>query len=454
MTTRNDLPRKIATLLEARANVALHGSPGSGKSWLVDRVQDQLLDRQVTVARIDLSVANSGRDVFLAVSAALSATAGKGDSNQGDLQACWKEARKRVSESSTLLILILDQFDRVIRFPDAQDFLLRFRELVHRPETLGCVALVASRRSLQSIEVIVQGISILATICYPEYLGSVRRDDLEPAWPNSFVLSPSERDECLEWSGGHPALVKYWLATRPDMKPDGAAEAQRTAVIFRVLDYLEESRLLDATAQLVLGPVIDDWALESQELELLGILPEPGTDDSKHVLSGQRVFRDALRSRTWSMNPWGVLGHCEVQTRSVIESVLSENYGEEWAAIVCSKSGGVRKAFADANEKLERDRRTFRRHASWLSYTYPADLWAIISAEWPLFTPIFNTHDKPHWRQVFTGLSEYRAPLAHGRPEVLGDSQRTQCRLYADEITARILLATGRLGSASGLEQE
>ena len=403
MTTRSSFPAKMADLIAARANVALRGSPGSRKSWLIDQVHPLLAELGVTVAQIDLSTARNGRDVFQAISAAISDEPEASRLESGDLtlQEAWRKTRTAVEGHPRLLVLLVDQFDRVIRFPDAQDFLLRFRELIHRPETLGCVALVASRRSLQNIEVIVQGISTLASICYPEYLGGVGLQDFEPAWGVPEGVTIEQRVACLEWSGGHPSLVKYWLATRPDIRPDAAAETQRTTVIFRVLDYLEDAKLLDAAAQVVLGPILDDWTLESQELELLGIVSDASVDDATYSLSQQDIFCDALRSRTWDMNPWGIFGHCEIATRTMIESVLSHQFGVDWVDELSVRHRAIRTVRAEALEKLERDKKTFKRHGSWLSYTYPADLWSIMAAEWPLFESVFSTHDKKYRRNVF-----------------------------------------------------
>lgn len=47
---------------------------------------------------------------------------------------------------------------------------------------------------------------------------------------------------------------------------------------------------------------------------------------------------------------------------------------------------------------------------------------------------MFAARDKAHWRNTFTGVSEYRAPLAHGRAEVLGQERRARLSVLAREI--------------------
>jgi hypothetical protein len=299
-----------------------------------------------------------------------------------------------------------------------------------------------SRRPLASIELKVRGISLLASVCYTQFLGAMSPVDVAGLAPANASLDDDEVDECLRWSGGHPFLSKYWLTTRPDRSADPAADLERARVVLRVLKNLEDQGLLVAAAQLVLGPVISDMLIEKQELELLGVLPEwlpaAGAPSASTSLSELVIFHDALRHLTWDMDPWGVMGLAEVRLRGVIDTLLSERIGDTWPEEVARRSPAVKKAREEADLKISRDQRSFGRAAPWLSYTYPGDLWAIVQSEWEILRDVFDTADKPHWHRVLMGLAQYRAPLAHGRPEVLSDAQRAQICVYADEVIARI----------------
>jgi len=450
MTDRKDIPERVRALLAAPANVAIHGSPGSGKSWIGDRVKQLLDDNEQPVIRIDLSTTSSGKEVFVELLLGLNCIDDHSKSPSASIRDVWRTVRSCLSSSDRHFVVLLDQFDRVLQFDDALDFLLLFRELVHRPESLRCTALMISRRSLESIETKVSGISTLASVCYTQYLGSLGVADLEDLGPGTNGLTLAERVACLRWSGGHPVLAKYWLTTRPDVSPDPSGDMERAKIASRVLDHLADLRLIDAAAQYVLGPIVDDLLFERQELEMLGVVSyQSEHTEGSTSLSEQHLFRDALRHRTWSMNPWGVLGHAEVRLRGLIEITLSDAYGENWAPEVAKKSKAVRLALSEAAEKQARDSKMFSRQAPWLSYTYPGDLWQIMRVEWVLFVSVFNNHDKAHWHRVMTGLSQYRAPLAHGRAEVLGEVQRTQCRLFAEEILTNISrYESSRLDSA------
>ncbi|GAA4431511.1 hypothetical protein GCM10023169_36130 [Georgenia halophila] len=440
MTERAKLPGKVATLLRAPANVALHGSPGSGKSFISDKVVGLLTtDPTTSVIRVDLSTTMSGAAVFEEVRRQLEPDTAAASYESSNVHVEWRGIRAGLMGFQGHVVLVLDQFDRVLRFGDGQEFLLLLRELVHRPESICCTALVGSRRSLQAIEAGVRGISTLASVFYTEFLGSARLEDLSALGPGAKGLSIRKRHECLEWSGGHPALAKYWLSTRPDRQPDPASELERIRTVLRVLDHLADVDLVDAAAQTVLGPVIDEFLFERQELQLLGVLPSSASDQPvEETLAGQGTFRDALRMRTRSMNPWGVLGAAEVQLRGIVDIVMRDAYGQVWADEMAKRHSGIRRLKDEATEKLERDERSFGRSSPWLSYTYPGDLWTIVQAEWAVFEPVFNTRDKAYWRTIIVGLAQYRAPLAHGRPEVLSEEQRTQCRIFAEKIIERL----------------
>jgi hypothetical protein len=434
VTVRGEFPARLARLLTAPANVAVHGSPGSGKSWMADRTLEQLAQVDSRAIRFDLSTSMTGAEVFAELAAEIVGRHSSIDSSNSTREN-WKRLRAVLSSQQELTILALDQFDRVIHFPDSEQFLLLLRELLHRPESLRCTALITSRRSLASIETHVSGISTLASVCYTEYLGGINADDLSAFSEIEGALDEQDVEACLAWSGGHAGLTKYWLAARPDSNPSSASELERARAFVRVVDHLSELKLLSAAAQLVLGPVVGDLFLERQELEELGVLPRRPEDD-RHTpsLADQPVFRDALSHRTWNLDPWGVFGVTEVRVRSVIELVLTDNYGGDWAELVANKNVAVKKARADALAKMERDKRMFGRQAPWLSYTYPLDLWAIIQAEWELFVAVFTARDKAYWRNTFVGVSEYRAPLAHGRPEVLGQDRRAHLSVLARTI--------------------
>lgn len=440
MSQRADLVSRVSDALLLGANVAIHASPGAGKTWVADAVTADVRMRGLDVVRLDLSTLDNGAAVLTAAQAGLTKEKSAHDPMSLDLcstHKAWRAFTGALTKQSTRTVLVLDQFDSVLDYPDALDFLKLLRELVHRPNVTNCNGLFASRRSLETIETKVRGISTLASVCFSEYLGAITDEDLTGLWPGAMGLDHDERKACLVWSGGHPALVQYWLIARPDVLAFDGADNQQIEVMQRLVGYLDGLGLLSATAQLVLGPVVDDWLRERKQLVALGVIGR-GDDDHRMTLSQHDIFREALRRRTWDLNPWGVFGEAEVRTRGLVDNVLSSEFGPEWIEAARQGNRGVDAVHVEARKKQEQDARKFGRPGTWLAYTYPQDLWTIISTQWKLFSPIFTGGDKNYWRARFEGLAGYRTPMAHNRPESLTTHQRLQCRVYSEEILRRI----------------
>jgi hypothetical protein len=192
--------------------------------------------------------------------------------------------------------------------------------------------------------------------------------------------------------------------------------------------------LATAAAQLVLGPVVDDWIRERRQLDVLGVLDNETTPG----YASHAVFRDYLSSRTADLNPWGVLGTAEVRMRELISAIFENEFGTDWPERVSSQNRTLRRAIVAADEKREADVRRFGRAGDWLAYTYPQDLSNLIMGNWDKFSHVFSRGDRRYWGERFSRLAEYRTPVAHNRVEVLSSAQRIQCRLYAEEIIKAI----------------
>lgn len=431
MTSREEQIARVSNLLTGRCSVALHAAPGVGKTWLADQVIDRLGGESDALIRLDLSVHPSAKSVLEAV---FERVTGRTKVEHATLLESWKALREHLVSSDHDRIILLDEFDEVLRFPDVIEFLKLLRELVHRPSVTNCAMLIMSRRSLESIEAHVRGISTLAPICYPEYLGGITAPDLRSVWQIEGELDPTAVGDCLAWSGGYPPLVRYWLALLP-LRPDELqGQHQQVSEFDRLVDHLERIGLLNAAAQLVLGPVIESWLREVRQLEALGVL----ADSPRVAYAEHDAFVACLRRRTLTLNPWGLLGLAELRLRGLIETVLSAKYGSNWAEVVAKTNKATRSALDEAREKQKADERRFGNSVEWLAYTYPQDLGGIILSNWEAFSSTFASGDRQYWRDRFETLAKYRTPVAHNRADVLSESQRLQCRAYAEDVLRAI----------------
>lgn len=422
---------RVAKLLTDGINVALHGAPRTGKTWISDEATLRVRDAELLVVRTDLSLASSGAGVFADLRQQFS------DSEVGAEMTVHPEARalrKLLQNREKVVCVVMDEFDSVVRFADSLDFLRLLRELIHRPSATHCSVLITSRRSLAAIESEVRGISTLATVCVQEYARAVEVADLRAVWTEADGLAAEELSSCLEWSAGHPSLVRYWLSARPDMHPSAHSEHCQITEFQRLSEHLDRAGLGEAAAQLTLGPVVDDWFIEAKDLRMLGVLGDgDGASYGDHP-----VFQECLRHRYLGMNPWGVLGAVEVQLRSLIEDRLSTELGGDWVEAVQKQHRAVARMLTEAAPKQANDERKFGRSGSWLAYTYPKDLAEIIFQFWTHFDEVFVGGDKQYWKIRLDAVATYRTPVAHNRVEVLSDDARAQCRIYAEQVLRAI----------------
>src|SRR5450631_416779 len=186
MSTTVDLVERVAETLSLRCNVAIHASPGAGKTWIADAVSDILSAREIDLIRLDLSTRSDGAQILSDLRIQLEGKPSKSIATEPlSTHVAWDNLNLVLKTRTSGVVVILDQFDAVLDYPDGLEFLRLVRELIHRPSRSNCNALFASRMSLDMIEAQVRGISTLASVCYAEYLGAVTREDLESLWPLS-----------------------------------------------------------------------------------------------------------------------------------------------------------------------------------------------------------------------------------------------------------------------------
>ncbi len=436
MGSRVHQVQRISKLLEDGLNTALQGAPRSGKSWITDAVCTKLSAAGVKVVRLDLSLTRTGLDALQQLALQLGCRNSPSESLHGE----WRRLRSELESRNRRTCLALDEFDAVVKYNDSLEFLTLLRELIHRPDRTNCSTLIVSRRTLETIESEVRGISTLAAVCVPECAGSIGIEDLRAGWPETLDLGTDELESCLAWSAGHPPLILYWLSTRPDLARNDHGEHFQVAEFGRLLEHLARARLDDAAAQLILGPVVDDWFLESRQLEMLGVV---GRDGELSPLGTNSVFRECLRQRSFGLSPWGILGAVEIALRGLIEERLSAEWGDEWANVLQARHKGAARMITEAEPKQAADERRFGRSGPWLAYTYPGDLAEIILRWWDYFGEIFIGGDKQFWKARLDAIATYRTPVAHNRVEVLGTNERVQCRMYAEQVLRSITAYRG-----------
>jgi hypothetical protein len=85
--------------------------------------------------------------------------------------------------------------------------------------------------------------------------------------------------------------------------------------------------------------------------------------------------------------------------------------------------------------RMQKDRDTFGTAAigGLLDYSYPMDLWCVISCEWDLFRATF-TREKKYWAERFSHLAKVRTPTAHNRETVIPEHKIVLAHAYCKEL--------------------
>ncbi|MGY1760865.1 AAA family ATPase [Geodermatophilus sp. SYSU D00779] len=427
----------------ASANVALHAGPGMGKTYLLRKLAAKLTERPAApiVIQLDLSTVTTGGEAFREMLVPLLETRGVRQSTGDvvDLRESWTRLRSELRGSPRLVVLLIDEFDAVVRLHDGAVFIRYLREILHKSGELGCAAVLASRRPVAIIEEEIRGISTLASVCYPLYLRVVQDADLCDDWPEVKLLDESGRREVMKYSGGFPLLIRCFLAQVSSglVSSEGygeTLEAHLYQTVEMQLDYLSRIGLGSTMAQEVLGPVVNSRPRDRRLLASLGVLASNHVSGYERGMADLDAFTIVLRHRTMDLSPWGIFGEVERATRSLVDCVMSEAFGVSWAEEVKARKASLRNV-VEAAEQVRRD--DWRKHGQdipWLAYTYPKDLWEIMSNYWDRFSPCFPRGDRNYWRERFLGLGSLRNPLAHNRQEVITESQLVQVQVWSDEI--------------------
>jgi hypothetical protein len=95
--------------------------------------------------------------------------------------------------------------------------------------------------------------------------------------------------------------------------------------------------------------------------------------------------------------------------------------------------------FDKCRKAQQKELKSFGNRASrnLIDFTYPADLFAVIFAEWNNFKDIFHK-DTQYWQHRSELLSRIRNPMAHNRDEVLEEYERQTAEGYCNEILTLI----------------
>ena len=358
---------------------------------------------------------------------------------------------KSLRQAGIRPVCVLDEFDAGRRvFKDTPRFFHWLRELCSNPEFKAAVVLVAKRR-LQDISRLAgyesnYWANVLMTLSLKQFSDGDVIKFLSELEQRNIFLDEMERREVLSFTGCHPYLLDIFGYHAWDHEKRGGRIdinwIETTCVKLareyhqQVTEVLEDGPMLSKAIQVIVGPQWDVTAEDVAALCELGVLR-----DGDGILRGfSRAFEDHLRIMGRSIDIWPLWRDTERALRDVLERNLEGNFGPVWPNAL-GKARPKLKPMIDECRKLrdaEQKKFGFRNaEPSLLSYSYPMDLYKIMSANWTNLGEPLLGKDKQSWGLKFNILAKVRNPLAHNRSESVDDGDRKQAEGICREILNR-----------------
>jgi len=450
-------------------SIAVVGLPRIGKTSLVSeairRAEPQAADLRSVVVRVDVGAFSSVDGLFRSlVEELIGGVRSRGLGNElvesrveralAAPQIGFNEVRavfKALRQAGVRPVCVLDEFDAGRRvFEDTPQCFHWLRELCSNPEFKAAVVIIAKRR--------LQDVARLAgyeSDYWANVLMSLPLKPLSDSEVTSFfsalgaagaLIQATERDEVVSLCGGHPFLLDafgYHAWERVDQELRVEINWIGATCGRLVRDYLQQvstilgdGPMLSKAVQVLVGP---QWDVTSDDVDALRDLGVVLQDENGALRGFSRAFEDHLRLVERSIDIWPLWRDTERVLREVLERQLEKTFGGAWPDALVKARPKVERLIEACQEKRGREQKSFGARAapSLLAYTYPMDLYQLMTADWTALAEPLLGRDKQGWAVKFAVLSKVRTPLAHNREEAVDDGERTQAEGVCREILER-----------------
>jgi hypothetical protein len=360
-----------------------------------------------------------------------------------------QEFFQRVRTSGKRVIFVLDEFDHARKlFKNSIVNFQRFRDLAYRPEW-RVYYITTSRRSIKAIETMSNAISTLTLTFEEHYLGVFSIQDIDEHFDRYSCVNiniPAEvKKQLLFHTGGHPYLldvIGYQLIEicreRESKEIDFNEGLRRVEYNFlryfdTLVEYMSESGKLPLLLEALFTKSANYSSEVIHEFIKYGVVK---TLPDGRLVGFSDYFHEYMKLVERESDLRSIWGRTEIALRSFITASLEEHYGEEWIKKLEKSNASLKANVLDpCRERQAREERLFKGRASdnLIDFTYPADLFAIIFAEWNLFQPAFG-NDKTYWANRVALLGKIRTVIHHYRDEVLTKDQRRIGEGFCEEI--------------------
>ncbi len=431
----------VSRLKGCAGSISVAGEHRIGKTSLVRNAINHAFGNSRDHLWITLSAVSSLADVFGDILEQTGGEASGGRTGLYDIFRLLRAHLRNLRRAGIETVLVLDEFDAVGRFSDAQVFIQQLRELIDFQCDTGFTCIFISRRTLFQIERQIEGGSNLDGVCEMRFIQPLPESGLAGMWDRcSPHWVPTEEDRGMLWelTGGHPYLAEMILCRGWDALSVATGLAASRCDMYqhyeRLRALLGEDGLFRVLVEVAVGPLLEPSIEGQSRLLGYGIL-RPANGEGGCLVGWSRHFQGYLEMIARDIPLHDAWRQVESGLREMVQQRYLCQFGEDWCA-------RLQEAFPKANTVLERAAELrAREHTSYglaedrpiLAYTYPMDLWSLITCDWPLFEPVLK-RDKSYWGGRFELLAKVRTSLGHTRENFLPQAVIQTASGYCSEL--------------------
>lgn len=485
---------------EANGNLAVMGLPRIGKSSLVYEsiytLKPELIENGTIVVFFGVGKCISSKDFFSSIVSELYSEIDFycEDPRKDRLEKLAKEIQlsSDISTYGSLvtkffrfvkllkykIIYILDEFDSVQDFFEVSDFQL-LRELSYNPETKICL-ITTSRKTLEEIEAKDKAISNFYGTFKDLRLGFYDDESLIEYWTkySEYKTYPDSYKKMIDnYVSGHPFLMDllndyfFWKSPEEINNPKNIKDIE--VVLLNQFETIEKTLqkedLLNASIQLILGPVKDVTKVQEEKLIKYQFVKKVSYDEKISQtgrLSGccdgknsyvcfSKYFSIIFDNKhIFNIDYWPLWTTTETLLRKIIKHFIENKYPnkEDWESpfynelmsrVPFNYKDHVSKQF----NQLKQTREKSLSHHSYngivsenlIDYTLTRDIYNIFAYHYwkECFSDIFGNNSKL-WIERLRFLADIRNPMAHNNASFVSKEDVEKASDYCSKIVETI----------------
>ncbi len=359
-------------------------------------------------------------------------------------------------------IIYIDEFDYVSKvFKNSDDieayqYFQFLRSLITDPKYI-VTFIIVSRRSMEYLEDRCCGGSVFHLAFDKQQLIGFGEDELLKVRKTleefQVVLSDSEWSNIIYRAGCSPYLLSIAsneLIVNKDLLPVDDIIASCTQRYYdyykEIIELLDTEGYMKRIIQIFVGPKYDILPQHVRELENRGYITlYKGKHETISELFAQ-YMTDLVRMDE-SLNMWPLLTEAEKRLRLIIETKLTEKYGQTWETIIrseyearCQANPNKNEFFVDFSKADKYIRSTRNKYnptstVTVLSVIGIQELSNILGFYWnSSFAQVFGNTQFSEWRPKLALLARARDPLAHSNLEYLTPIEIETANIYCRGI--------------------